>query len=120
MPSPPPQQPPVSRWTIALFSAGCLAGAAFISLQFPERDALEGALIRVGVVLGALAWALPRPGESVRWQGLAPLLIVIVLLMAATRKMILAFIPALVVIAVILKITRPKPSAPLLRKPRDS
>lgn len=113
----PPLNPRLQKRLIGVCAGLCLLVALVMQFTFPDQDAIQGSFVRIGLVLAALAWALPRPGERFGWQGLAPLVIAFVVLMAATKKMVLFLVPALIVIGVVLKLTRPRQPTQVLRKP---
>ncbi|HVW01520.1 MAG TPA: hypothetical protein VHB77_14305 [Planctomycetaceae bacterium] len=101
------------RWRkviLGVIVAACFVTAAVVYFFFPDQQSVLSASIRIGAVLGALWMALPAPGEriGIRWARIAPLLSVAVVLIVATRKMILVLIPALIVVGILLALLRPK------------
>jgi hypothetical protein len=99
------------RWRkliLGVIAVACFVTAAVVYVFFREQQAVLSGAIRIGAVLGALWFALPAPGERVRWGRIAPMLAVAVVLIVVTRRMILVLVPALVVAGILLALLRPK------------
>ena len=99
------------RWRkliLGVLAIACGVTAVVVHFCFPDQQAVLSAAIRIGAVLAALWFALPAPGERVRWARIAPMLAVAVVLIVVTRRMILVLIPGLVVVGILLALLRPK------------
>jgi len=98
--------PPNYRPRLFVSAGICLVAAAVIEIWFPEREALQGACLRAGIVVTALAFALPPPGQKFRWQGLVPFLAIFIIAVAITRVKIHLLLPALILLAIIAALVR--------------
>ena len=99
------------RWRkliLGVLAIACLVTAVVVYVCYPEQESILSAAIRIGVVLGALWFALPPPGQRVRWGRMAPVLAVAVVLIVVTRTKILVVIPGLVVAGILLALLRPR------------
>lgn len=106
MAQPPPR---LNKPLVGLIAVLCGAGAIAM-LWVPGQAAIQGALSRVGMVMGALWLALPRAGQSVRMERMAGFFVAAVLLIVLSRKLILFILPMALVIGALLMILRPKPT----------
>ncbi|MFO1020587.1 MAG: hypothetical protein U0903_07815 [Planctomycetales bacterium] len=111
-----PVNPQRQKWLIGGCAALCLIVALVMQFTAPDQDAIQGSFVRIGLVLAALAWAFPKPGEQFGWQKLAPLIIAFAVLMVLTKKMILFLVPAVILVGIALKFTRPSQRPQVLRK----
>lgn len=64
--------------------------------------------MRVGIVMLALFFVLPKHGENARWDRILPVFVGLVGLIAFSKKMIIVILPMLLVIGVLLTILRPR------------
>jgi len=98
------------RLIVGVIALLCLAASALLWLFVgdPESNPLLGALTRVGIVLGALWFALPRQGQNVVWsRALAPVVAVIVAF-AVLRRAGWWIVPLALVVGLAIVIIRPK------------
>jgi len=96
---------------------GGIALVAGLAVQFwaPERDALQAALIRGGIIAAAIGFALPRPGEKFHWGGVLPLVLTIGLFAPIAKRILPVAIPIAILFLILMTIFRPKPKQPPLR-----
>ena len=99
----------INKPLVAVLAVICLATGGTMAIFTPDQPAVVGAFLRVGAVMAALYFALPRPGEQVRLAKFAPMIVVVVVLIALTRRMFLAILPLIIVLAVLGILLRPKP-----------
>ena len=99
---------PINKPLVGIIGATCLVASAVCFLWFPEQSAAQSATLRIGIVMLALFFALPKSGEHVRWERLAPIIVVSVLIIGLAKKMTLVILPMLVVIGILLTLFRPK------------
>ena len=97
------------RIYVGLLAITSLAGAVVL-LFYPGNDGLQGALVRVGLVLGAFWLALPTKTRPSAWKGMmsswtVPGLIITALLIPRLKFMF----PVLAIIAGIAYFARPRP-----------
>lgn len=111
------QTRPLASKRIPLMVIGVvlLLTGGIVHMWFPGREALEGSCLRVGIVLGALGYAMPRPGEKFHWSGAIGLAAVIGLMVPAAKKLLPVLIPLAVVLLILLTVFRPKPKEPPIR-----
>jgi len=109
-------RPTGSKRIPMMVSGGILVIASVVvQVWFPERAALQGACLRVGIVVLALGYALPRPGEKFHWSGAIGIAALIGLMIPAAKKLLPVLIPLGVVFLVLLTLFRRKPKDPPLR-----
>lgn len=58
------------RIYVGLISVACISGAVVLA-AFPEHEGLQGALMRVGILLAAFWLALPSKHRPAAWKGLS-------------------------------------------------
>lgn len=58
------------RVWVGLFAILCLVGAAAL-MGYPDREGLQGAMVRVGILLTAFWLALPSKNRPAAWKGLS-------------------------------------------------
>ena len=92
----------------ALISLAAAGGVWFFTAD-PESSGLLSALVRVGIVLGALWLALPAQAGRFPWERALPLVIGVGLVLALARRASVVLVPIVIVIAVAALILRPKP-----------
>lgn len=99
------------RLLVGILSVVCLVLSAILWIfgTDPQNSPLVGSLVRVGVVLGALWFALPRKGESVVWSKALFPGVAIVVAMAFLRRAAWWILPLAVVVGIALVLLRPKP-----------
>lgn len=56
------------RIYVGLLSIGCLVGAVVTVFTAPDNEGLQGALIRVGLLLGAFWLAMPTANRPSAWK----------------------------------------------------
>jgi hypothetical protein len=100
---------PINKPLVGIIGLVCLIASAVCWAYFPEQTSAQSAFLRIGIVMSALFLALPKAGEHVRWERLAPIIVGSVVLIALTKRMILVILPLLLVIGIALTIFRPKP-----------
>jgi len=65
-----------NRWAVALITLGCFAAAAAMwTAGYTENNRNQLAfagLIRVGIFMAAVWWALPGGGKLAAWAGMSP------------------------------------------------
>jgi hypothetical protein len=86
-----------------------VAAGMWLFTDDPELNPLLAGLTRVGLVLGALWFALPAGGESVAWGRVAPILIGGALLVAVAGRAFRYVLPIAIVVGIAALILRPKP-----------
>lgn len=88
------------RPTVGLIALILLAGAAYYRMFPPPPEdsvqvSLEGACVRLGIVMAALWLALPQLSRFPWWIGVAVLLAVIVAVLASKPKLFFYALPIL-------------------------
>lgn len=58
------------RVYVGLIAIGCLIGGLALAF-FPGNEGFQGALVRVGILMGAFWLALPTRSRPAAWKGLA-------------------------------------------------
>ncbi len=58
------------RIHVGLLALACLAGAVVLA-KYPEREGLQGALVRVGILLAAFWLVLPTKERPAAWKKLS-------------------------------------------------
>lgn len=58
------------RIYVGLLSIGCLVGAVVAVVVAPDNEGLQGAFIRVGLLLGAFWLAMPTATRPAAWKRL--------------------------------------------------
>lgn len=101
-------QPIVNKPLVGLIGLTCLLSAGAGYIWWPGQTSLISACSRVGIVMAALYLALPKPGDNVRWERIAPIFVGTVVLIVLSRKMILVLLPLLLVAGVLMVLTRPR------------
>jgi hypothetical protein len=89
------------RPTVGLIALILLAGAAYYRMFPPPSEdsvqvGLEGACVRLGIVMAALWLALPQLSRFPWWIGVAVLLAVIVAVLASKPRLFVYALPILV------------------------
>lgn len=92
-----------------------LLGAGVVALWYPERDGLQASLTRLGIVVGTLGYALPRPGEKFHWGGTIFFVIALCLAIPAAKRLIPVALMVLVPLMILLTFFRPRQKPPPLR-----
>ena len=96
------------RVYVGLFSLICLIGAGVLSF-FPGNEGLQGALLRVGILLFAFWLALPTNKRPAAWKGLSSNWVLVGgVVMAAAIPRLRAMFPVLAVFAAIAWFARPR------------
>ena len=73
------------------------SGTAAVGLLFvPGYDALQGSLVRVGLVLGALWLALPTDQRPAAWAYISPWSVAIIIAAAVLVRQLKIFFPILI------------------------
>lgn len=99
---------PINKPLVGAIGLVCLCASAVCFLWFPEQTSAQSATLRIGIVMTALFLALPKSGEHVRWERLAPIIAGSIVLVALTKRMILVILPMLVIIGILLTLFRPR------------
>ena len=98
----------------------CIVGSLAMRLFSTEHEAVYAALMRVGLVMGAMWVALPAFADSVFFEKLTPLIAGGMVLLAVFQKRFVVLVPLLAVILVFGVILRPRPKQrPRSRPPRE-
>jgi hypothetical protein len=89
------------RPTVGIIALVLLAGAAYFKVFPPPPDdsvqvGLEGACVRLGIVMGALWLALPQLAKFPWWIGVAVLLAVMIAVLASKPKLFIYALPILI------------------------
>ena len=101
------------RKYVALFSAACLVAAGGVAILAPGNEGLQGALLRVGILLFAFWLAMPTKDRKAAWKILSSNWILIgSAIIAAAIPRLRAMFPVLAVFAAIAWFAMP-------RKPKD-
>jgi len=74
----------------------------------PEHEGAIGAFLRVGVVMGALWFAVPVRGAEVAWEKMMPILVGGIVLIALFKRVILVALPIAVGVGAIAYFLRPR------------
>lgn len=100
------------RVYVAFFSAVCLIGAVVVALMSPESEGLQGALLRVSILLFAFWLAMPTKERKAAWKIFSSnwLLIGSVIITAAIPRL-RAMFPVLAVFIGIAMFARPRKSS---------
>ncbi len=108
---------PINKPLVGIIGIVCLISAAVCFAFFPEQSSAKSAFLRIGVVMTALFLALPKPGEHVRWERLAPIIAGSIVVLALGKKMIVVILPLVIVIGILLALFRPrtKPRPPRVK-----
>lgn len=85
---------------------------SWIVTGFEFSSAAAATFLRLSVVLGALYWSLPKPGEKVAFSKIGPAIAVLAVLIILTRKSILLFLPIAAVVGFALFLMTPKKPRP--------
>ena len=93
----------------------CLLGAGVAAVWVPERDAVQGALLRLGILVTALGYALPREGERFHLGGAIAFLVAGGLAMPAAKRLIPVGAAVLVPLLILMTLFRPRQKPPPLR-----
>ena len=102
------QPPIVNKPLVGVIGFVCLVTSAVCLVYYPEQSSLQGSTMRVGIVMLALFFVLPKRGENARWNRILPVFVGLVGLIAFSKRMILVILPLLLVIGVMLTILRPR------------
>jgi hypothetical protein len=103
-----PQPPIINKPLVGVIGVVCLVISGICFAFFHEHESLQGSTMRVGIVMTALYLVLPKAGDSARWDRLLPICVGAVLLMAFSRKLIIAILPMLVLIGILMTVLRPR------------
>lgn len=103
------------RLPLMILGVGCLLGSGVVFIFWPDREAVQGALMRLGIVVFALGYALPRPGEKFRWGGAIAFVIALGLIVPASKRLIPLAATVIVPLLILTVIFRPKHKHPPLR-----
>ncbi|MDB5390206.1 MAG: hypothetical protein JWM11_5852 [Planctomycetaceae bacterium] len=101
-------QPIINRPLVGVIGAVCLLISGICFAFYHEHETLQGSTMRVGIVMTALFFVLPKESENARWERLLPIIVGTVLLIAFSKKMIIAILPMLLVIGVLMTVLRPR------------
>jgi len=93
---------------VAVIAAVCLIGAGVARWQWPGQETLQGSLLRLGIVFGALWLALPKPGTSPRIERGAGVLLAAFFLLVFLRRSLLAVLPFLALLGVLIWVFGPR------------
>lgn len=99
----------INRPLVGIVAVTCIVVSLAMRLMSVEHEAVYAALMRVGLVMGALWVALPALGDSSFFEKLTPLIAVGMILLAVLQKRFLVLMPLLAVILVIGVVLRPRP-----------
>ncbi|MFP6765920.1 MAG: hypothetical protein VB858_19980 [Planctomycetaceae bacterium] len=108
----------VNRPLVGIISLCCLIPWGYLMLRYPQAEGdlkmFMGALLRVGLLMGAFWYALPTKNRPAAWAQVSPrtfvaMLAAVIGIVARPR----IFVPLLGVLAVVGFFLRPRP------KPRD-
>lgn len=102
------QPEPINKPLVGVIGLVCLCASAVCFIWFPDQTSAQSATLRIGVVMTALFLALPKSGEHVRWERLAPIIVGSVVLIALTKRMILIILPMIIIIGILMTLFRPK------------
>jgi len=115
---------PVKRAVVGILSLTCLITGGVLFWKFRDADSWriwQGAFVRIGVVLGAFWLALPSQRWDAAWKNIPPSvsfgLLGMIVLLAARPKIVIAVLPAVVLIVAVGLLVRPR-SGPGRRKRR--
>lgn len=100
--------PIINKPLVGLIGLVCLLISGICFVFFHEQESLQGSTMRVGIVMTALFLVLPKAGDTARWERLLPVFVGTVLLIAFSRKMIIAILPMLLIIGVLMTFLRPR------------
>jgi hypothetical protein len=100
--------PPVNKLLVGIIGVVCLIASAVFYFYFPDQTSARSACLRIGVVMVALFFALPKPGEHVRWERLVPIFLGSVVLIVLSKRMILVALPLIIVVGILLAFLRPR------------
>lgn len=107
---------PINKPLVGIIGLVCLISAGVCWVFFPDQSSALSACVRVGVVMTALYFALPKPGEQVRWGRLIPVIAGSIVVIALAKKMILVILPMLIILGILLALLRPRAKQ---RPPRE-
>jgi hypothetical protein len=93
---------------VAAIAVICLFAAGAARWQWPEQEALQGSLLRLGIVFGALWLALPKPGTSPRIERGAGVILAAFFLLVFLRRSLLAVLPFLALLGVLIWVFGPR------------
>lgn len=99
---------PINKPLVGIIGLVCLISSAICYVFFYEQTSARSAFLRIGIVMTALFLALPKAGETVRWERLVPIIVGSVVLITLTKRMILVALPVIIVVGVLLSILRPR------------
>ena len=92
-------------------AAVCLLTAGVVAVVDPERSAIIGAFMRVGLVMGALWLALPAAGGRVGWRVAGPIVVAVAVVAGVVKnaRVLVVLVPILLVIGALMVVFRPRP-----------
>lgn len=99
---------PINKPLVGIIGLVCLVTSAICFAFFPEQTSAQSATLRIGVVMTALYFALPKAGDHVRWERLTPIIILCAVVIGFAKKMFLVILPMLAIIGILLVIFRPR------------
>lgn len=113
------QKVTINRSLVGWLALAFLVGFV-ISLVTDQADVWQGICSRVGVVLGALWFALPKDGTLGKWAEVSILKLIVILLIMITAirspKKFVPYLPVLLAIAAAARFLRPHDK---VRPPRE-
>lgn len=108
------QNPSVNRAIAGLIALGCLVTAIGLIPWVAGSNSLsllQGGLVRGGLLMGAFWLAMPGRNREAAWAKLTPktVIIVIVAVFLTSKIKPIVFVPAAVVVTILIVILRPRP-----------
>lgn len=99
------------RKYVAFFSALCMIGAGGVAVLSPDSEGLQGALLRVGILMFAFWLAMPTKERKAAWKILSSNWILIgSAIIAAAIPRLRAMFPVLAVFAAVAWFAMPRKS----------
>jgi hypothetical protein len=96
------------RVYVGILAIGFLIAGLVVFAAHPDREGVQGALLRVGVLLGAFWLALPTKTRPAAWSKVSPLTIGIAVAVAAFLPRLRYVLPLVAAVAAIAWYTRPR------------
>jgi Na+-translocating ferredoxin:NAD+ oxidoreductase RnfD subunit len=96
------------RMMLGVLSAVLLVGAVIVWWFVPNREGLLALFVRLGIALGAVYLAFPKPNQRFVWQKGFLVLLLLALLVATRGRALFAMLPLSVAVLGILWFLRPK------------
>ena len=104
---------PVNRTLTGILAVLLTTAGLIVWFGVGGQDALAGALIRTGVLLGALWLALPSRTRKAAWANVSPVALIVMLVAAvafvARPRLLLFAAPVALVLGVLIVLLRPRP-----------